>query len=86
MFIHDGNGNFTDIAKTFAGVAKAIEEYGDQLREQSVHVVVRRGGPNQKVGLQNMKDVLDKYELTAAVYDPMTTLDAAVGRVIQEVA
>lgn len=85
LFIGGAVANFTDIAKTFAGVTKALDEYGDRLREQNVRVVVRRGGPNQKVGLKNMQDALDKYELTAAVYDPSTTLDAAVARVIEEI-
>ena len=86
LFIGGAVANFTDIAKTFAGVTRAIEEYGDQLREQGVHVVVRRGGPNQKVGLKNIKDVLDRYNLTAAVFDQTTTLDAAVKRVLEEIA
>lgn len=86
LFIGGAVANFTDIAKTFAGVTKAIEEYGDRLREQNVRVVVRRGGPNQKVGLKNMQNVLDKYSLAAAVYDQTTTLDAAVKRVLEEVA
>ncbi len=86
LLIGGAVANFTDIAKTFAGIIRAIEEHGDELRNQGVHVVVRRGGPNQEVGLKKVKDCLDKYELTAAVYDPKTTLDAAVKRLLQEVA
>lgn len=85
LFIGGAVANFTDIAKTFAGVTKAIEKYGDRMKEQGVHVVVRRGGPNQKVGLKNMQNVLDEYDLTAAVYDQTTTLDAAVKRVLEEI-
>lgn len=86
LFIGGAVANFTDIAKTFAGVTKAIDEYGEQLQAQGVHVVVRRGGPNQKIGLKNMKDTLDRYGLTAAVYDQTTTLDEAVKQVLEEVA
>lgn len=85
LLIGGAVANFTDIAKTFQGVTKAIDEYGDQMKQQNVHVVVRRGGPNQKVGLKNMQDILDKYGLNAGVYDQTTTLDAAVARIIQEV-
>lgn len=85
LFIGGAVANFTDIAKTFAGVTKAIDEHGEQLQKQGVHVVVRRGGPNQKVGLKNIQDTLDTYDLTAAVYDQTTTLDAAVERVLEEI-
>lgn len=86
LFIGGAVANFTDIAKTFQGVTRAIDEYGDRLRDQGVRVVVRRGGPNQKAGLQNMRHMLDKYDLNASVFDQTTTLDAAVARVVQEVA
>ena len=86
LFIGGAVANFTDIAKTFQGVTKAIDEYGERLQEQGVRVVVRRGGPNQKVGLRNIQDTLDTYGLNAGVYDQTTTLDAAVARIVQEIA
>lgn len=86
LFIGGAVANFTDIAKTFQGVTKAIDEYGERLREQGVRVVVRRGGPNQKAGLQNMQNILDTYNLNAGVFDQTTTLDTAVARVIEEIA
>jgi ATP-citrate lyase beta-subunit len=85
LLIGGAVANFTDIAKTFAGVTQAIEEYGKELQKQGVRVVVRRGGPNQRVGLANIKATLDKFDLTAGVFDQTTTIDGAVGRVIQEV-
>lgn len=86
LFIGGAVANFTDIAKTFAGICHAIDEYGEQLQKHGVHVVVRRGGPNQEKGLNNIRAVLDKYNLTAAVYDQTVTIDAAVKRLIEEVA
>ena len=86
LFIGGAVANFTDIAKTFAGITRAFQDYGDQLQAQGVRVVVRRGGPNQKAGLAHVKDILDRYELTTAVYDQTTSIDAAVGRVIEEIA
>ncbi|MDB5184013.1 MAG: hypothetical protein JWO07_694 [Candidatus Saccharibacteria bacterium] len=86
LFIGGAVANFTDIAKTFAGVCKALEEYGSEMKKQGIKVVVRRGGPNQEKGLANIKSCLDKFSLTAAVYDQKTTIDAAVGRLLQEVA
>lgn len=86
MLIGGAVANFTDVAKTFAGIIKAINEHGDALRKQGIKIVVRRGGPNQEVGLKRIKDCLDKYDLTADVYDPKTSLGDAVKRLIQEVA
>lgn len=86
MLIGGAVANFTDVAKTFAGIIKAIDEHGDALRQQGVKIVVRRGGPNQEVGLKRIKDCLDKYDLTADVYDPKTSLGDAVKRLIQEAA
>lgn len=86
LFIGGAVANFTDIAKTFAGITKAIDEYGKRLQDQGVRVVVRRGGPNQEMGLRNMREVLDKYGLTADVYDQSTSIDTAVKRLIKEAA
>jgi ATP-citrate lyase beta-subunit len=86
MLIGGAVANFTDVAKTFAGIIKAINEHGDALREQGIKIVVRRGGPNQEVGLKKIKDCLDKYGLSADVFDPKTSLGDAVKRLIQEVA
>ena len=86
LFIGGAVANFTDIAKTFAGITQAIEEYGEQLRGQHVRIVVRRGGPNQERGLAHIKSVLDSYQIAAAVYDQRTTIDNAVMRLLQEIA
>jgi len=86
LFIGGAVANFTDIAKTFAGLTKAIDEYGEQLKAQQVRVVVRRGGPNQEKGLENIRKILEKYNLAAAVFNQTTTIDAAVERLIKEAA
>lgn len=86
LLIGGAVANFTDISKTFAGVTKAIEEYGEKLKEQGVRVVVRRGGPNQEKGLNDIRRVLDKYNLNAAVYDPSVTIDTTVAKMLQEIA
>ena len=86
LFIGGAIANFTDIAKTFAGVIRAIHDYGEQLQKEDVRVVVRRGGPNQEIGLKNIQSALDRYTLSSSVYTQETTIDEAVGRVIQEMA
>lgn len=86
LFIGGAVANFTDISKTFDGVTQAIEEYGKRLQTQDVRVVVRRGGPNQEVGLGNIRKALDRYNLTADIYDQSTSIDVAVKRLLKEAA
>jgi len=85
LFIGGAVANFTDIAKTFAGVIQAIEEVAGQLKEQGVKVFVRRGGPNQEAGLASLAAVLEKDGLLGAVHNPDTTLTSAVSEALQEV-
>lgn len=84
VFIGGAVANFTDVAKTFAGVIKAIEEVSDELKQQGVKVFVRRGGPNQEAGLKLIEATLRKYELLGAVHDPGTPLTLAVNEALEE--
>lgn len=84
LFIGGAVANFTDIATTFAGVIKAIDEYASQLETQKLTVYVRRGGPNQEKGLLNIKDCLEKHGLLGGVYDPSTTINEALGNALKE--
>lgn len=85
LFIGGAVANFTDIANTFAGVIRALDDYAPELRTQGVRIYVRRGGPRQEIGLARIRQVLEKYELLGAVYDPSTSIHAAVKAAIQEV-
>jgi ATP-citrate lyase beta-subunit len=85
LFIGGAVANFTDIAKTFAGIVKAIEEVVMELRSQDVKIYVRRGGPNQEAGLARLKAVLEKNELLGAVHDPSTPLTEAVSEALEGV-
>jgi ATP-citrate lyase beta-subunit len=85
LFIGGAVANFTDIAKTFAGVIQAIDEVAGRLKEQGIKIFVRRGGPNQETGLANLEAVLSKHGLLGAVHDPGTTLTAAVTEALGEV-
>lgn len=78
LFIGGAVANFTDIANTFAGIIRALDDYAPKLRAQGVRIYVRRGGPRQEIGLERMRQVLEKYELLGGVYDPSTTLHDAV--------
>lgn len=85
LFIGGAVANFTDIAKTFAGIMQAIEEVVGKLSKQHVKVFVRRGGPNQETGLAQIEALLNRYNLLGAVHDPSTPLTAAVTEALREV-
>lgn len=52
LIIGGGIANFTDIAKTFTGIIKAINKFSSQFKSQNIKIYVRRGGPNYRAGLQ----------------------------------
>jgi ATP-citrate lyase beta-subunit len=78
LFVGGAVANFTDIANTFAGIIKAFDEYGAELKKQGVKVYVRRGGPRQEIGLTKIKIALEKYGLFGGVYDPKTSIPEAL--------
>jgi len=78
LFIGGAAANFTDIADTFDGVIKAINESADILRNNNVKVYVRRGGPRQEIGLAKIKEALDAQRILGGVYDPTTSITDAL--------
>ncbi len=50
-----GIANFTDVAKTFTGIIRALKEYKEPLKKHKVKIYVRRGGPNYEEGLNKMR-------------------------------
>lgn len=78
LVIAGGVANFTDIKKTFAGIIDALTENADALRKQKVKVFVRRGGPNEKAGLELMRAFLTKEKLLGSIYGSDTVITKAV--------
>jgi len=78
LFISGAIANFTDVEKTFYGVAKALREYGKKLRSQRVSIFVRRGGPNYEQGLKLMKQTGVDLGLPMTVYGPEMPLTRVV--------
>lgn len=72
LLIGGGIANFTDVAATFKGIIRAITEYAEKLREGKVKIYVRRGGPNYKVGLEQMRQLGSKLNIPIEVYGPET--------------
>lgn len=83
LFVGGAVANFTDIATTFAGVIAAIDDVADRLAKANVKIYVRRGGPRQEIGLENIRKALEKHGLLGGVYDPSTTITDALGAALK---
>jgi ATP-citrate lyase beta-subunit len=70
LILGGGIANFTDVAKTFTGIIKALNEFGDKLKEVNARIFVRRGGPNYKEGLANLKAAAEKIGVPIEVHGP----------------
>lgn len=78
LIIAGGVANFTDVAKTFAGIRRAIAEQARALKAQNVFILVRRGGPNQKRALMAMDNFLEAMQLYHEVFGPEVSISKAV--------
>lgn len=52
LIIGGGIANFTNVAATFKGIVKALQEYQPKLVDHNVKIFVRRAGPNYQEGLR----------------------------------
>lgn len=78
LIIGGGIANFTDVAKTFKGIIRALKESADALRRHNVRIWVRRGGPNYQEGLEMMKAVGRTIGVYIDVHGPETHITAVV--------
>lgn len=60
LIIGGGIANFTNVAKTFNGIMKALLEHKEKLVEHKVSIFVRRAGPNYQEGLKKMRKMEHK--------------------------
>ncbi|HVM73317.1 MAG TPA: ATP citrate lyase citrate-binding domain-containing protein [Candidatus Paceibacterota bacterium] len=67
LIIAGGIANFTDMKSTFSGIIDALREVAPDMRAAGIKVFVRRGGPNETVGLAIMREFLTKENLLGAV-------------------
>jgi ATP-citrate lyase beta-subunit len=84
LFIGGAVANFTDIAKTFAGIIMALDDEAGALKKQHLKVFVRRGGPNQEIGLQKIKTALEDHGILGGVYGPDVSISDALGSALEE--
>ena len=78
LLIGGGIANFTDVANTFKGIIKALTEYRIKLQEHNVKIYVRRGGPNYREGLAQMKALGERIKVPIEVYGPETHMTKIV--------
>ena len=83
LIVGGGIANFTDVAKTFAGIKMALTEYKKKLQEIDVKIYVRRGGPNYQEGLKIMKKLGEELGLPIEVYGPETHMTRIVPMAIE---
>lgn len=86
LIIGGGIANFTDVAKTFKGIIRALKEYQKKLVDGKVKIYVRRGGPNYKEGLANMRKLGETLGVPIEVYGPETHMTAVVSMALKPAA
>ena len=78
LLIGGGIANFTDVAKTFTGIIKALQEYKKKLIDNKIKIYVRRGGPNYQEGLRNMKTLGKTLGVPIEVFGPEAHMTSIV--------
>jgi ATP-citrate lyase beta-subunit len=86
LLIGGGIANFTDVAKTFTGIIKALKEYRQKLIDNKVKIYVRRGGPNYQEGLENMKELGKTLGVPIEVFGPEAHMTSIVSMGLTEKA
>lgn len=74
LILAGGVANFTDVAVTFRGVIRALDGKKAALKKSGVKVFVRRGGPNEEKGLNNMREFLTSAGLLGSIHGHETPL------------
>jgi ATP-citrate lyase beta-subunit len=82
VIINGGIANFTDVYKTFGGIIAAMRNCKDVLQKNRIRIWVRRGGPNESVGLPMIAKLADEGFLIK-VYDRHTGLTDVVDMAIE---
>ncbi|MBU4485103.1 ATPase, partial [bacterium] len=83
LLIGGGIANFTDVAKTFTGIIKALKEYQKKIIDHNVKIYVRRGGPNYQEGLENMRKLGETLGVPIEVYGPETHMTKIVSMALK---
>jgi ATP-citrate lyase beta-subunit len=85
IVIAGGVANFTDVKKTFAGIIDALQQQIKELRAADIKIYVRRGGPNEKEGLELMERFLKKHSIYGSVHGSDKLLTTVVDEALEHV-
>lgn len=78
LIIGGGIANFTNVAATFKGIVRALQEFQTKLVEGKVSIFVRRAGPNYQEGLRVMREVGKTLGIPVNVFGNETHMTAIV--------
>lgn len=76
LIIGGGIANFTNVAATFKGIVKALQEFQPKLVEHNIKIFVRRAGPNYQEGLRIIREVGTRLGIPVHVFGPETHMTA----------
>ena len=79
LIIGGGIANFTNVAATFKGIVKALQEFQPKLVEHDIKIFVRRAGPNYQEGLRIIREVGRRLGIPMHVFGPETHMTAICG-------
>merc|ERR1719317_776875 len=79
LIIGGGIANFTNVAATFKGIVRALEDFQTAIRDHQIKIFVRRAGPNYQEGLRVMREVGQNLGTPLFVFGPETHMTAIVG-------
>jgi ATP-citrate lyase beta-subunit len=85
FIIGGGIANFTDVKATFGGIVKAIKKSVDKLKKANIKILVRRGGPNEKQGLDLMRQVGEETGIPIEIYDRYSSMTRPVVRMVEKI-
>lgn len=78
LIIGGGIANFTNVAATFKGIVRALQDFQKLLIEGNVCIYVRRAGPNYQEGLRIMRELGNTLGVPIHVFGPETHMTAIV--------
>lgn len=78
LIVGGGIANFTDVAATFTGLIKALNQMAEDIKSNNISIWIRRAGPNYQEGLKNIKACGDKNGLKMRVYGPETHITSVI--------
>ncbi|TFG20610.1 MAG: ATPase [Promethearchaeota archaeon] len=84
LLIGGGIANFTDVRATFIGITNAITKSAEKLKKANVKIYVRRGGPNEKAGLDLMREIGIKTGVPIKVFDRYSHMTHIVSLIQKE--